>query len=168
VLKGLSYIEEARERKEKFLGELASKPLTLEEIMDEAGVDVLVSATDVVRAERDSAYRFKKWVLKRGRGLSEDIRERTAAGFRLRAYVDEAMRTVLGYYGVAGPLFVNYASLGYRVMRIVKGSDPRIWVKKIGDEIKTWELKWGLKGEILKAVALASAKVTYWYKQTKG
>lgn len=152
---------------DKAIGMLESKEISAGEILDDTEIPMLVSSFYVGRAERKASYRLAKWVKKKGSYVDDDMMARVAFAFGQRAYLDEAMKTVLGYYGIGGSIQINYLGLGYRVGKIVRELDPRAWSKRIGGEIESWRIRFDLDKKILEVIALISAKTIIWYIRTR-
>lgn len=148
---------------EKAVKMLEGKEVTREEILDDTEVPMLISSFFIGRAEREAARRFEKWVEKRGRVVSDSVKARTAFAFGHRTHLDEALRSVFGYYNIAAGLAINHRSLAYRVGKWVRKIDPGLWANRIKGEMQYWGIRFKLDELIMKVVALAAAKTTAWY-----
>ena len=148
----------------KAIYDLAKQPITLDSILEDKEIPLLFYPRDESRALRKAVYITEKYLVKRKIDTNTLLGRETASkmftGWTCRALVDEAVNTVLAFYGISGGLQLDYKQFAYKIMRIVKDYHIQEWVDRISSTLEDWMKKHKVNEEALRAVTLASAKIT--------
>jgi len=148
----------------KMVYQLAKQPISLDSIFEDREIPLLFYPRDEGRALRKAVYVTEKYIVKRKIDtdslLGKETASRMLTGWTCRALIDEAVNTVLGFYGISGGVQLEYKLFAYRIMKIVKNYHVQEWVKRISSALEDWMRKHKVNEDALRAVALASAKIT--------
>lgn len=143
---------------------LSKQPISLETIFENKEIPLLLYPRDEARALRKAVFVTEKYIIKKKIDtdtlFGKEVASKFFTGWTCRALVDVAVNTVLGFYGISGGLQLDYKQLAYKIMGIVKNYHVQEWVKRISSALEDWMQKHDANEEVLRAVTLASAKIT--------
>lgn len=163
-------IEEKRDRGlENLLNEINKNGVNVETIWKGFPLGVFLAKWDIDRITREAGFRAKKFMVKRGRNMVKTWGETEIGVFEgkmfeayyLRLVLDHVLGYVLGYYGVSGARQLIFRILGYSIAKTIKEKTAREWVKDIEQKIRVWKTKYNEDEDLLKAVAMISAMVSF-------
>jgi hypothetical protein len=151
------------------LDELKTKEIKPEIIADNRLSSVIFANLNIARAIREANSRVSKWMLKRGKQLLGQYDEISLRAVErnlgeanlIRVLVDEALAFVLGHYGIAGSVQLEYRFMGYNASKVVRERAFTEWSKLIEGKLNRLVEKSNLDPSIARACALVGAIVTY-------
>jgi len=159
-------LQNARERAIK---DLFSKEITLEEIINSNDIDIILP--DIVRAKlvKEADYKTEKWmkftpsyrVSKADEKTKAVIRDRVWNSLFLKMCIDYIVKSITCFYGVMGTHALFYIQYGYSVASRIRNEPLKVWKDKLENQIKVWSIRHGGDEKLLKAIALAVAKLTF-------
>ena len=145
----------------EIIKQLEAQEISVQNIVKTDELGYLLPSVELDLVRKTARYSVLKYVRKKGVSENEEIKERVRKGFTFRRELDAYIRVILGHYGIAGGIYIDYARLGYRVAKIVKESNIATVPHKILTEIDYWAKKYNLNKTILKTIALTASKLAY-------
>ena len=146
---------------EKIIERLSQKEITLDEITNFSDALFLLDKRAIKIYVREIQRRSAKFRHK-FEGQMDEIQIRSYEHFiKLKVLLEEAVKAILSYYDIVGSYSIVYHTLAVKVAKIIKTVHPRQWEKLIKREIQVWKLRFDADEKILRAVALAAAKIAF-------
>jgi nucleoside-triphosphatase THEP1 len=150
---------------DNLISQILSEEINEENIRKGFNFLTLLGKDALLKAQEEANYKWQKYLAKRGKELQKrelpDFSNRYVSYYVHRYIVDDVLRYILGYFGIGGGQVVDYFDLAYSIFSTMKNKRPSQWVNEIKNKIKIWvEIK-GKNEEVVKAVAMASARLSY-------
>jgi len=146
---------------DEMLENLANQEISVENIMNVAEAEFILGRHGQLEAVRLAEKRFQKYMEKRGFELPPLAQESMRKNIHANAYLEVAVRKIIGKFGVAGARVIDYMRLARRVSSIVHRKPYNAWVKHIKNTINYWVEFYDCDPKIAYIVALVSAKIAY-------
>ena len=144
---------------------LEEASLSIEEIRTERPIEVLLDSFARERALKSAEDRFVKWYSKRGKDCSEPVLRKASYGFIRKTMLEELYRIILGYWGIAGGLTLDYTSLGYKVSKQYHKNRGNALLNVVKGLIEMHNVRFRLDETKLKTIALATIKLERWLEK---
>ena len=146
---------------EKIIERLSQKEITLDEIVNFEDALFLLDKRAFKIYFREYKRRSAKYEHK-FKGQLDDIQIQAFDHWlRVKILVEEAVKAILSYYNIVGSVSIVYHSLAMKVIKIIKRVHPRQWERTIKKEIEIWKVRYNADEKILRATALAAAKIAF-------
>jgi len=155
--------------RENAIKDLFSKEITLEEIINSNDIDIILP--DIVRAKlaKEVDYKTEKWmrftpsyrVSNTDEKIKAVIRDRVWSSQFLKICIDYIVKSITCFYGVTGIPTLFYIQYGYSIASKIRNEPLKVWKDKIENQIKVWSIRHGGDEKLLRAIALAVAKLTF-------
>jgi hypothetical protein len=130
---------------------LADQPFTIKTITDTQLINQIILAENIDRLQKDFGYKFRKWLDKRGKGLSTEAQEKQATYMWARAHIDMLARYVNGAFGIAGASGLDQWRFMLFLYKRARNAPPVEWPKIAEQTLHLWLAKPGVDPKALKA-----------------
>jgi len=146
---------------EKIIESLSRKEITLDEVLNYQDALYLIDKRAIKIYVREFKRRSAKFRHK-FEGQMDEIQIESYEHFiKLKILLEEAVKAILSYYNIVGSQSIIYHTLAMKIAKIIKSVHPRQWENFIKREIQVWKLRFNADERILRAVALAAAKLAF-------
>ncbi|RLI87409.1 MAG: hypothetical protein DRP01_01920 [Archaeoglobales archaeon] len=152
---------ERLDRISKLLDRLAEEDFTLENIVDNSDLELLLGTRELVEAETATRSRYLKYITKRGDVLYPPAREALYKALRERAYLDAILKAALDFLGICGPHKLDYHRFAYKLAKRLKGMRVERWPQILEEFTIWWERPVKLDPKAAKVITILTAKVLY-------
>ena len=143
------------------LDRLAEEDFTLENIVNDSAIKLLLGPRELWEAERAIESRYLKYVKKRGDVVYPPSREALYKALRERAYLDAILKVALDFLGICGPHKLDYHCIAYKLAKKLKDMRVERWPQILEEAAAWWERPVKLDPKIAKIITILTAKVLY-------
>lgn len=144
-----------------------AKDLSLEEFENLEEINVFLPKTLEQKIFEEAKYRAEKWLRKRKPDADdvtkEEMKNRVASAQFFRLGLDELCSNILGYVGISGGNVIDYMTFAYSLASQFKKLKPPAWKERSQKLIEQWKIRHNVDENILKAIALITAKWVFKY-----